>query len=403
MNTRFKKLALATAVAAGLAVVSLPSQALIVGAAGDALLIPLVVWGNGSSNSNTEFDDVNTVIEVTLPSSIGHEDVANIYTAHWSTPTSPSLALSDVDKDLQDASTAKIKWFWFDKKSVKRKDGSRAVSPDDVVQLNWRQISGGNFNNEPGYMVISTITATQRKAADFAMFGQAYLTSGFPGISASIPVLPMNDGADGKLGALNNVVYSAAGVPIQVSPLVSGSRNNYADGSLPDSADVWVFDLMLSDRYVPTIHVVWLDQNTGYKSVPVNVFDTEEHSCSDNIPLPYELTVTVIKPLPCDDIKVTRDNSECGVTLPDTTRWPTQVKDGLCTDGLNLRARGENVGGYVQYLMDEYQDIGSMKAESSGVAFALKYAEIPDRGLDDWIERFVYADTALANDRGMFK
>jgi hypothetical protein len=395
MKTSFKRTAMALATAAGLAAVSLPSHA-IVYSAGDALLVPLVVWYTDFDNDQT--DDVNTIIEVTIPSAIGHEDLANIYTARVSTPTNVDLSL-DADPDLAPLTAcppeSKIRWYWFDQNSKKQKNGNACVSADDVVQINWRQASGETFNGDPGYMVISTNEGSKGNDANFAMFGEAYLVSGVAGYVAHTPVLPLRDEADGgPLGTAtreDNVKYSG-GIPISVSPLISGMRNSYTDG-IP--GDLHGFDLMLSDRAWPTIHVVWFDRN-GINPLTVNVFDTQENTCSDYIPLGYEMNVVWIEPT----------EGCCSEPVPLLTDdWSTGSKFDLCEDTLDLDAGAENVGGFASYLVPEPADNGSLQPTSSMVAWAIKYAQIPDQGPGSGItqESRVWAETAIGHDRGMFK
>jgi hypothetical protein len=392
----------ALAAAVGLASFSLPSQA-IVYSAGDALLVPLAVWFTDFDNDQT--DDVNTLIEVTIPSAIGHEDLANIYTARVSTPTNADLSL-DPDPDLAPLTAcppeSKIRWFWFDYESKKQKNGNACVSADDVVQINWRLASGETYNGVPGYMVIATDEGSKGNDANFAMFGEAYLVSGVAGYVAHTPVLPLRDEADGvdatgarltKPTREDNVKW-AGGVPVGVSPLISGMRNSYTDGVV---GDLHSFDLMLSDRAWPTIHVVWFDQN-NINPLTVNVYDTQENTCSDYIPLGYEVNVTWIEPTedcggPCGDVPLLTDD------------WSNNFKYGLCEDTLDLDAGPENVGGFANYLYFEPDDDGSMNPTSSMVAWAIKYAHIPDEGAGSGpdLENKVWAETAIGHDRGMFK
>jgi hypothetical protein len=452
MKTQLSTLALAATFAAGTFAVSVSSHAAVVAAAGDALLIPLVVWGNGNAASpgsrpESERDDVNTIIEITTPGVVGWEDVANIFTARHSTPTNANLKLTPQDPDLGDDwgdYNGRIRWYWFDKYSKDQESGTEIVSPDDVVQINWRYEAGGNWDDEPGYMLVVTDASANQFEANFAMFGEAFLVSGEPGFGATIPVLPLMDGADCDAQGLNcatkptrenNVIFSRE-TP-QVSPLIAGMRNSLTDGV---ATDLWVFDLMLSDREYPTIHVVWLDQ-AGDNSAKAYVFDTEEHWCDTRIDLPYEINVVLIPPVNCRPFECQGDGGGDGVcddgqargdydfkwvdplndyqrqfgnrdqclVIPHSTNWFNVIEPGLCVRGLDLegytRADGfeENVGGFVQYRLPEYDDDGSNNVTSSGMAFAIKYAEIPDDNVEDNFERYIWAEMSLGQDRGMFK
>ncbi len=87
---------LAAAVAIVLAGSSVPAGAAVLGGAGEALLIPLVVWSGGNFNDpECDADSrgpatvtghrlhaaVDTVIELWIPGAVGFDDIPNIYTA----------------------------------------------------------------------------------------------------------------------------------------------------------------------------------------------------------------------------------------------------------------------------------------------------------------------------------
>jgi len=421
MKSRFQKLALATAVATGLAGACIPAQAYVTASAGEALLVPLVVWDDPGEGGF----DVNTIIEILVPASIGTEAVANGYTAIHSTPT-PGIvgpyAGGDVDEDLEDGNA--IHWYFFDKQSVHRLNRSVPVTADDVVQINWRAASGNALEGVPGYIVVGTETARSGAAAPFSMFGQAWLVSDqLNGWATEIPVLPMNDGADAAFPSAptsaNNVLYTG-GIPYAVSPLVSGMRTNYADG-LP--GDISVFDLALSDRYAPTIHVLWLDKNlddisssdfvyptsSGYRNslvvVNADVFDVDENYCSWSFYVKYELTPIWIAPVPGDDSIVVSPPS-----------WTEESGESEAGDTVCLPSDPENPNalfnpnayygsGFVQYYLHEYTDLGTNAAEASGVAFAIKYDAVPvgrpnNEGFDP---RNLVGVTVLGFDRGTYK
>jgi hypothetical protein len=245
------------------------------------------------------------------------------------------------------------------------------------------------------------------------MFGHAYLVSTALGAAATIPVLPLTDGADmiGVGPTADNNVVTAGLTDYKVSPLISGYRNsltlNPPGGVL---SDYWLFDLMLSGPGNPTLHVVWLDQNRAGPTAPpeaggvqVYVFDTHEIWCDDKIPLPYELNLIWIRQnYPnvcfgeiCDDQLVSRTVSEDYFA-----DWVTYVKPDLCyPTGAGYAYKGagwknSNIGtGFVRYQMFEYQDEGSGAPESSGVPFAIKFAPVADD---------VFAEMAMGHDLGMF-
>jgi hypothetical protein len=398
MNTRFTKLALATSVAAGLAGVSQTSYA-IVEAVGEGLLIPLVVWEDVAPAGQSA-GDVNTIIDVTIPGAIGFEDVANIFTAPHTTPTNPGNTLFPPDEDLEDGN--QIHWYWFNNRSLHLLNRAVDVTADDMVQINWRTAAGGAFNGVAGYMVIGTETARSGAAADFDMFGDAHLvvaTSPTPlqNYTANIPVLPLTDGEDGPFNSPatsdDNIKYNGSGVPRAVSPLISGMRTSFSDGEL---SDFTVFDLTLSREPNATIHVVWLDQNQADPGdpyyVPVDVFDTEEFTCSSTISLPHELNVnwigTAFAPLP-----------PFNAAFPGIPGWLTNPETGTPNQQVCDPTTGIDAG-FVRYQLPEYQDDGSLTAEAAGVSFSIRIDQVGPGGATPNV---VTLSTSLGHDRGMFK
>jgi len=395
---KFHQLALAAAMTAGFAGASAPAYSMIVDAAGEALLVPLVIWDDPRGPG-----DVNTIIEVTIPSSVGWEDVANQFTAPNTTPTNADLSLWPADADLEAQDTlSAIHWFFFDKESKPVLDRKVPVTPDDVYQINWRQVASNSQEGKAGYMVISTEAAARGGTANFAMYGNAYLVTDI-GVTATIPVLPMADEADAPFPAFptqaDNVLYAGL-YPYAVSPLISGIRIGYTDGN-PD--DLTSFDLMLSDRYYPTLHVIWMDQNNKDLFAHIDVFDTEENVCSGTVPLPYELNVIWIDPLEGDyDGMSGRDRGRGGAP-----EWATAYDEDNYCEPFGRRVNYRS--GYVQYilaeaLMDDV-DRGTGTAENSAAAFSIKVDTVPgycdnDGDLGPCI---VAGATALAHERGTFQ
>jgi hypothetical protein len=214
------------------------------------------------------------------------------------------------------------------------------------------------------------------------MFGEAWFELYDPatgvGTLAPIPVLPMSDGVDGAfdspVSVADNVKYNSQGIPRAVSPLISGMRTNRSDGILNDTT---VFNLALSDRNFPSIHVVWLDVNLGNagRGLGVDVFDSDEISCSGSVDLPYELNVIWVP-------------EAAGVTDGDPF--------GIDTNEYCLPTAGAATEvGFVTYYLPEYVDNNINEAESAGVAFSI----LMDYDAIDTL-RFT---TSLGQERGTYK
>jgi hypothetical protein len=299
--TNFKKLMLASGVATALAGVSLPSHAIIEAAPGEALLVPFVLYTNdGAGPLNPNTTAINTLITVTTPSSVGFDTVPNFFTAPNSSPTNPPPVseLPDPDLGAPGAYTAGIHLYFFDNRSNELYNTKIPVSPDDLTLINWGDIVEKNapaLRGVKGYIVITTEKGTGqwRTAAKFSMFGDAFMiwptSIGF--IDTKIPVLPMSDGAD-TVGVtqpttVNNVIHAANGSVIAASPLSSGMRTS-RDNGIP--GDYTLFDLTMSNRFAPTLHVIWVDENIGQSNIGF-VFNDVEQACSAPLPIANELNV----------------------------------------------------------------------------------------------------------------
>jgi len=365
MNKRFQKIAIASAVTAALAGVSLPSHAIVVGNAGEALLVPLVMHDGGVTG-------LNTLIEIEIPASIGWEDVANIYTARHVTPTNPGLTLNPPDPDIN-----AIHWFWFNQWSVHKLNGPKPVTPNDIVQINWRDISGGAFPGEAGYMVITNnIGFLTGAGAEFSMFGNAWLVNNL-GLQAGIPVLPMTDATDTPGGvptADDNVIYGPngnGGIVTQVSPLISGIRTSYTDGQM---TDITVFDMPLSSTGLATYQIIWADTNIDNDHVWIDVYDTDEHYCSSDVGV-------------VDEVNIIKIAGAADMMIPYTQSYTPCIPVG-----------GSVSDGFLSYRLPEYKDGGSMTPESSIAAWSIVSKVIGVAARNNF-----FAETALAFDRGVFK
>jgi hypothetical protein len=404
MKTRFRKIAVASAVTAALAGVSLPSHAIITGIAGEGLLVPLAIWAGNDRNN------LNTLIEIEVPASIGWEDAANIYTAPNTTPTNANLSMGfnpDVFKPVVIEGNTRhvnaIHWFIFNHRSGHVKNDSVPVTPDDVIQLNFHDmLPQVGFADEPHYVVITNeigYTKAGKENAQFSMFGDAWLVNDND-FEAEIPVLPLADAADATAFPVwgDHIIYQPNGIPAQVSPLASGNLSNYADGVLGDFS---VWDVPLSTNDALTYHVLWLDLNRDLTKygvgswVDVEVFDTEERSCSDAVRVPDELQIICIDPDPenddlvCDDLGELAQHvrTEAERVLPtDYSMIPCMPNGAISNDG------------FIQYQPSEAFDRGSNTAESANVFFAIMNRTIGAEEKNDFV-----TETALARYRGTYK
>ncbi|MEI7997048.1 MAG: hypothetical protein WCH01_19305 [Methylococcaceae bacterium] len=409
MNTKFKKLALSAGIATALGGFSLPSHAIIEGAAGEALLVPFVIYDTAAV--------INTIVELTIPGTVGLDTIPNDFTASHSTPvldhstippSGPSTSFNNPALSVHHAdvvNNSKVHWYFFDKNSVHKVDGAIPVTADDFVQFDWgREVrrqngTGGKLDGMEGYLVFGTEQAREagptrgsHKAANFSFFGDAYLVTqnavlleALGIVDAKIPVLPMNDGEDPgfttpptlpKVTIDNQVIYNAANVPEDASPLVSGMRTVWSDG-IPN---VTLFDLTLGLRIMPTLQVFWNDHNggDGYFA-SADVFDDAENTCSfGNVPLPNEVNSIWVAPLATEDL---------------APFW-VDVKTELCyPNGFDSAARNP---GFVRYVIPEQGDTNIGVPEQAAVAFSIVFdATSRTNGI-------IPVETALGHERGKF-
>jgi hypothetical protein len=344
MSINFRKTALAAGMFTALGGYTMSAHALIEGDAGEANLVPFVLWDDALLNGVVGDSDfsINTVIKITVPNTVGSKTIPNSYTACHTTPANtpgaPScdpLLVAPIGPDFPAfaglnpaGGTNRIHWYFMNQNSVHLANGTFPVSADDVAVIDWGQTarkSGFDFNGTVGYMILVTDVTTKSPfpAANFAFFAEAWMITGLDGdlfpntngagtiglVDAKIPVLPMQDGADpAPVGGVsanptfdNNVVVRGTNLNVKASPLHSGMDTIYPDGNL---GDIHEFDLTLGNRSVqigpianpfqiPTLMVIWNDRNAGaaWFNQGVEVYNDNEEPCSDSISAPWQLNV----------------------------------------------------------------------------------------------------------------
>lgn len=186
------------------------------GVAGEALLVPFVLYD--------EANGINTTITITIPSKVGTAKIANEYTAPHTTPSNTPLPTNQLV----------VHWTFFNKDGVHLLDKILNMLPNTTHSLSWATIvkSIPELNGKPGYLLIQTDAGAHGEQADFNMFADASMS--FKSGPASIPVMALSDGKDvlgGNPGPGNEVVGLCPN--IQISPLSSGIRTGAANGSAP--------------------------------------------------------------------------------------------------------------------------------------------------------------------------
>lgn len=427
MKTNFRKLALAGSVAA-LAGASIPAQAIIVGAPGEAALVPFAVYTTGETNW-----DFNTLVRVTVPSQLGNDVIQNCYTAPHVSPGNTAAQGCNVvatgpelPSELTSSTTKTIHWYFLDQKSVHRLNGTFDITADDTYLFDWRAKASGQLPGYIGYLLFVNETAANGGAAQFAFNTDAYLTFELDGTGTDeysdeivwMPSLPMADGADaGATGPTlsNNVVEWQGGqLVLDASPLVTGERTIWADGVVNN----YVFDLPLAinqaESVVPapatdnhdlkggilrqgTIAVVWNDRNVGaaWNGMVAYRYNNDEKRCSGNISLPDELNLLYIPaqtqegtasadgdafadfPGTWNDLKqvspYAASSSEAGASYAATTTICNTKYDGKMANvgvGLDSPSNYGIDGGFVKIVAVEPADPATFTPEGAAVMFS---------------------------------
>lgn len=318
MKTSIKKLAALTAAAIGLAGASMSSQAIITGVPGEAALIPLFYWNQGNrvvdpSTTASGLGNVNTVVRITVPRSIGVDTVTNFFTAPHVTPNTFQDG-GEIQAGLKgyQSGDLNLHWIFLNENSKHVKNGRLSGSPDDVDLLTASWLLE-EWENTPGYLLVVTEKAySGRAAADFAFFADAWLTFEPPETMqtpriVNIPALPLADGQDVSddgnntpkdvgpynLPTLtNNVITNTTLVGINpvASPWVSGIRL-VDDGTR-------VIDLALTSRWsghnYGTLAVIWKSFNDNIVDSAYEYNRHEEEKCSFTGSLPKQLNIAYI-------------------------------------------------------------------------------------------------------------
>jgi hypothetical protein len=413
---------------------------------------PLVCGANAVPAVGPGIVSINTAVKITVPKAVGNDVVPNFYTATHTTPTNDPFCNppgnpfvtgceDPADPDLDPTNV--VHWYFLNQRSQHELNGTITVSPDDVAVIDWGATVRQNgkqtqLDGVPGYLVLTTAAGSRGNDADFSFFAEAWgffgISSGvIPGVipnsggtiglvDAYLPTLAMTDGADtlgDKTPTLDNNVIELNTQSVIASPLVTGIRTNWSDGS---PTDIKVVDLTLGNRsvpiagitnvfQVPTLMVVWNDRNAdgAWSGLGVDVFNDREESCSDSINLPNQLNMIWVQtdvtagtappyfawPTPRFIERFGQNRVYC-VPPTDAGSTPLQNLDRLLS------------GGFMKLYLPELVDNGLFTPESAMAAFSvpLQYFVTYEQGPGPFPTftdiSLIPFETALAHDRAMF-
>lgn len=306
-------------------------HAIYQGAAGEAILIPLVIYDSTLS--------INTTISITIPDKIGVAQIPNQALAPHTSPADESL----------DPAAKKIHWIFYDHQGLRLQDGYFNLTPNAIYTLDWKT-SGSLHNRKPGYLLLVTDAGYNGDDADFNIFAEAKLAMGLE--STNIPVFGMADGGDGELIGQSNCLVQGLNevckdTPQPFQPLLSFSplSSGILTGKDAETGET-VFDLMLGKRAKeypffglirgtePTLLVIWND-GLNYTNAMGYVYGSNGEYCSDVIPLNHRLNLVWIMPTSTSPQPITK--------IPATTYkslcFPSGSSSGLQSQGSALIAR----------------------------------------------------------------
>lgn len=322
MKASFRKSLTMAGIATVLSGVGGTATAGIIGDAGEAFLVPFAYWNNtpdGGIGSRW-----NTVINVTIPSTVGGKTIPNIYTANNTTPrgavVSPPVVSIPADQTPFAAFLGGpnpswgLHYYFQTFLSVDVCDGPLPVTPEDFNSYRLSELCPG-FEDTPGYLIFVTAEGARGNAADFAFFADAYLTADNTDdtlvlapanqVAWRLPTLPMPDGADVGTPPViteTNQVIETSFPRVEARPITAGI------GTFAPLGSRKVIDMMVGDREevdsgfdLNTLMVVWNASNLTNRVIPpaavswdnvgVHLFNSEEFGCSTSIPLPWELNL----------------------------------------------------------------------------------------------------------------
>lgn len=317
MMVNFKKIGVAAAVASALGAAG-AAQAAIVGAPGDALLIPYVIAAETAKGVVT-----NTLIGVTVADP-NRSNPTQFADRSVNPPTADTIGVGTVSPwNRKFNSTgaaycndnASIHWYFFDIDSQEVADGTVPVTCEDFVRLDWNFLVTGNgtsaapgfpsAKNLPGYMVITDNKNGAGRDSGLILYGAAYQIRGNWATQAFVPAVPLIDRVDNTLG--DEVIRSGSFLG-QVNPVTAGILLPTTANSAPGSLNTSRFDL----RYVAdtaansafptsTTFVLWFP-DTGYgvnvrERTNVLVYNAEEGNVSATVSIPHELNLVQVDPL----------------------------------------------------------------------------------------------------------
>jgi hypothetical protein len=363
MLVNFRKIGVVAAVASALGA-SGAANAVLLGAPGDALLIPHVIATDSAGGV------VNTLVGVTVASN-ARTNAGQFADLSVLAPNHPpgvgTLSVPKDDSRGCGRSGAQIHWYFFDTSSEEIVNDRIPVTCEDFVRIDWNfileQKSLPSARDVPGYLVITDAAAGPARKSEMILYGAAYLIQGNWASMAYIPVLPLVDSVDGTQG--DEVAYFDQDFVGNVNPVTAGMLLPSAGTNPRATFSLRYFlDPALNGS---TAFVLWFpDNNSADRAVQtILVYDADQRPISARTSIPCELNILSVSP-----------------TAEAEGACREIIRDGLVhtnTDGAGISAVGEAVNtGFVLFNVADYRPSGTsasnvtpVEGSRAGVAFSL--------------------------------
>jgi hypothetical protein len=385
MLVNFRKIGVAAAVASALGA-SGAANAVLLGAPGDALLIPHVFATDSAGGV------VNTLIGVTVASNARTNaaqfaDLSVLAPAH--PPGAGTLSVPKDDSLGCGRPGARLHWYFFDMFSEEVVNDTIPVTCEDFVRIDWNYIiqNKGLLSAQGlrGYMVITDAAARPTRKSEMILYGATYLIQGNWASMAYIPVLPLVDSVDGTPG--DEVTFFDQDFVSSVNPVTAGMLLP-SDGTNPRATFSlrYFLDPALNGS---TTFVLWFPDNNpaDRDTQTMLVYDADQRNISARTSIPCELNIVSVSPT------ATQGTGPYGSCLG-------VIRDGLTNsspDGTGVTAVGPAVNtGFVLFNVADYRtgvsNVTPVEGSRAGLAFSL----IGIGGANN-----LQVQTELAHERGL--
>ena len=299
MSVKFKKLAVASAVAGALGFAG-SASAIQLGNTGSTLLVPHVICDT-ASQTNTLVGAVVTSLNGPAANAAGMPGVATGAVSTTDAVGSPARNAS------KSSTSSRLHWRFYNVNSQHVLDGTINVTANDFVRFDWCSTVAASglpqLNGQPGYLVFHDDMWTNvQNDSGIQLQGHSYMITGNWASQAFIPVLTVA-GADmginptdgyPRVNILRSGITFDSADAAEIGGVAAGFRQvamrYFLDPALSTGSD-FVFWFNRNARGTGA------DANYDRTRTPVEVFDSEQvYKFSFNVDLSNELNIITNTP-----------------------------------------------------------------------------------------------------------